>query len=72
MASGGGAKPKVIIGSKNFTEAILLGEMYAAALETAGIPVERKMNLGTVQITNDAIVKSAISLYPEYNGTSPA
>lgn len=65
-----GAKPKVIVSSKNFTEAIILGEMYAAALENAGIPVERKLNLGTVQITQAAIVRGDISLYPEYTGTA--
>ncbi len=64
------AKGKVTVSSKNFTESILVGEMYAAALENAGLPVERKLNLGTVQITHAALLKGEISLYPEYSGTA--
>lgn len=69
-AASSGAKGKVVVSSKNFTESILIGEMYAQVLESAGIPVERKLNLGTVQITHDAIVKGDISIYPEYTGTA--
>ncbi|NWJ95931.1 MAG: hypothetical protein HXX20_09125 [Chloroflexi bacterium] len=69
-AAASGAKGKVVVSSKDFTESILVAEMYAAALENAGIPVERKMNLGSTDITQQAILKGDISLYPEYTGTS--
>ncbi len=64
------AKGKVVVGSKNFTESILVSEMYALALEGAGIPVERKLNIGTTDIAQAAIVKGDLSLYPEYTGTA--
>lgn len=69
-AANSSAKGKVVVSSKNITESILIGEMYAAVLEQAGIAVERKMNLGMVQITHAAITKGEISLYPEYTGTA--
>jgi osmoprotectant transport system substrate-binding protein len=60
---------KVVVASKDFPESFIVAEMYATALENAGIPVERKMNLGTVAIVQAAIVKGDVSLYPEYTGT---
>lgn len=64
---------KVVVSSKDFTEEFLLGEMYALALENAGIPVERKLNLGGSDIAQAAMVKggadSGIDLYPEYTST---
>ncbi len=63
------SKPKVIVSSKNFTEELIVGEMYALLLQQAGIPVERKLNLGTSDIAQAALIKGDISLYPEYTGT---
>jgi osmoprotectant transport system substrate-binding protein len=57
------------IGSKNFTEAILVAEMYALVLEDAGIPVERKFNLGATPIAHEALRNGDIDLYPEYTST---
>ncbi|HEX5500868.1 MAG TPA: glycine betaine ABC transporter substrate-binding protein, partial [Thermomicrobiales bacterium] len=59
----------VKIGSKNFTEQLILGEMYAQLLEAAGIPVERRLNLGGTAVAQAALVKGDIDLYPEYTGT---
>ena len=59
----------VRIGSKNFTEAILVAEMYALALEDAGIRVERKFNLGATPVAHTALVNGEIDLYPEYTST---
>src|SRR5690606_13180184 len=59
----------VRIGSKDFTEELLLGEMYAQLLENAGIPVERKLNLAGTQVAHEALTKGEIDLYPEYTGT---
>lgn len=59
----------VRIGSKNFTEAILVAELYALALEDAGIRVERKFNLGATPVAHTALVNGEIDLYPEYTST---
>src|SRR5262245_12153863 len=45
----------VKIGSKNFTEELILGEMYAQLLENAGIPVERHLNLGGTEVAQKAL-----------------
>ncbi len=60
----------VRIGSKNFTEQLILGEMYAQLLEQAGIPVETSLNLGGTAVAHAALVGGDISLYPEYTGTA--
>lgn len=59
----------VRIGSKNFTEAILVAELYALALEDAGIRIERKFNLGATPVAHTALVNGEIDLYPEYTST---
>jgi osmoprotectant transport system substrate-binding protein len=60
------------IGSKNFTEQVLLGELYAQALEAGGVPVERKLNMGGTLIAHQALVSGQIDMYPEYTGTALA
>ncbi len=57
------------IGSKDFTEAILVAELYAQVLEKAGFQVERKFNLGATPIAHEALLKGDIDLYPEYTST---
>ncbi|NTU82395.1 MAG: quaternary ammonium transporter [Chloroflexales bacterium] len=57
------------IGSKNFTEAILVAELYAQVLEANGFTVERKFNLGATPIAQAALVGGDIDLYPEYTST---
>jgi osmoprotectant transport system substrate-binding protein len=57
------------IGSKNFTEAILVAEMYALVLEDNGFTVERKFNLGATPIAQAALTGGDIDLYPEYTST---
>jgi osmoprotectant transport system substrate-binding protein len=57
------------VGSKNFGEDIIVAEIYAAALEHAGMPVQRHMNLGSTQIATEALVRGDIDVYPEYTGT---
>ena len=59
----------VIIGSKDFTEQFILGQMYLKVLENAGIPTEDRMNLGGTQVAHQALVEGEISMYPEYTGT---
>jgi osmoprotectant transport system substrate-binding protein len=60
----------IAIGSKDFTEELLLGEMYAQILEKHGLPVARKLNLGGTQVAMAALQRGDIDLYPEYTGTA--
>jgi osmoprotectant transport system substrate-binding protein len=60
------------VGSKNFTEQFIVAEIYAKALENAGFEVERRLNLGAVQIAHTALTSGEIDLYPEYTGTALA
>ncbi len=63
--------PRIVVGSKNFTEQILLGEILAQQIErTARIPVARKLNLGGTLLAHEALVQGSIDLYPEYTGTA--
>lgn len=68
-ASEGDADTPVIrIGSKNFTEGILVSEIYALALEDQGFDVERKMRISG-SVIHTSIMNDEIDLYPEYTGT---
>ncbi|MEM9121471.1 MAG: glycine betaine ABC transporter substrate-binding protein [Cyanobacteria bacterium P01_F01_bin.56] len=66
-SSGGG--DVIRIGSKDFTEQLILGEIYALVLEDAGYQVERKLNLGGTPVAQAALESGEIDLYPEYTGT---
>ena len=63
------AQQPVRVGSKNFTEQFILGELYAQALEASGIKTEKKLNLGGTLIAHKALEEKQIDLYPEYTGT---
>jgi osmoprotectant transport system substrate-binding protein len=64
----GGKDTKVRIGSKDFTENLILAEVYALALEDAKIPVTRNFSLASA-VVHTALVSDEIDLYPEYTGT---
>jgi osmoprotectant transport system substrate-binding protein len=64
------ARSGVKVGSKNFTEELILGELYAQSLEHAGIGVTRRLNLGTTDIAMAALQRAEIDVYPEYTGTA--
>lgn len=66
-AAGSGAT--IVVGSKDFTEQFILGEMYALMLENAGFKVDRKLNLGGTPVAQQALLSKQIDLYPEYTGT---
>ena len=68
---GGGAASDrtVTIGSKNFTEAVILGELYRQALEAKGYTVELKSSIGSTEIIDRALTSGEIDMYPEYTGT---
>jgi glycine betaine/choline ABC-type transport system substrate-binding protein len=61
---------ELTIGSKNFPEQIILGEIYAQALEAAGYTVQKDLNLGSEQVAIDALRAGEISGYPEYTTTA--
>ncbi len=74
-ASGcGKAKKPIVVGSKNFTEQVVLGEIIAQHLEhrLTGVKVIRQLNLGGTLLTYNALLNGQISLYPEYTGTVQA
>ena len=68
-SSASASKPKVIIGSANFYESALVGEIYAQALEAKGFTVDRKFNFGTRALTNAALKSGQLNLMPEYIGS---
>jgi len=61
---------KLTIGSKNFTEQFILGEIYAQALAAAGYDVSTDLNLGSEQVALKALENGDISGYPEYTSTA--
>jgi osmoprotectant transport system substrate-binding protein len=69
---GAGSAPatKITIGSKNFTEQKVLGEIYAQALSDAGYDVSTELNLGDEKTALAALEQGEISAYPEYTGTA--
>ncbi|MEH3052411.1 MAG: hypothetical protein PGN13_00185 [Patulibacter minatonensis] len=60
----------ITLGSKNFTEQQVLGEVYAQALEAAGYTVKREFNLGDEKTALAALKAKQIDAYPEYTGTA--
>jgi osmoprotectant transport system substrate-binding protein len=61
---------QLTIGSKNFTEQYILGEIYAQALEAAGYDIDTDLNLGSEQVALRALESGDISGYPEYTSTA--
>lgn len=62
---------RIVVGSKNFTEQVILGELLAQQIEnTTGVRVDRKLNLGGTFICHEAILSGAIDAYVEYTGTA--
>jgi osmoprotectant transport system substrate-binding protein len=61
------------VGSKNFTEQVVLGEIIAQQLERRlHVSVERRLNLGGTLLAHQALVSGQIDVYPEYTGTALA
>lgn len=63
------AQSRVVIGSKDFTESVLLAEIVAQMLEARGVSVERQLELGG-NLPHEALVGGTLDLYPEYTGTA--
>jgi glycine betaine/choline ABC-type transport system substrate-binding protein len=71
LAAGCSSKPRIVVGSKNFTEQVLLGEIVARHIERRlGLEVNRKLNLGGTLLAHEALKGGSIDLYPEYTGTA--
>jgi osmoprotectant transport system substrate-binding protein len=67
----GGGEDKIVVGSKNFTEQVVLGELVAQQIEThSKLKVERRFYLGGTYIAHQALVSGRIDLYVEYTGTA--
>src|SRR3954451_8338620 len=64
------AKVTLTVGSKNFTEQKVLGEIYAQALQAAGYTVKTALNLGDEKTALKALQDGQIDAYPEYTGTA--
>jgi osmoprotectant transport system substrate-binding protein len=68
-----GRNQAIRVGSKNFTEQVVLGEIVAQHLEhKLHVPVERKLNLGGTLLAHEALLSRNIDVYPEYTGTALA
>lgn len=61
--------PTIVVGSTNFGEQLILGDIYATVLEQAGYPVERSFNLGSREVVNPALKSGEIDMLAEYTGT---
>jgi osmoprotectant transport system substrate-binding protein len=68
----GEGKPPVTIGTKDFPEEFILGELYAQALEAQGYQVDLKKNIGSTEIIDTALTSGEIDGYPEYLGVTVA
>jgi osmoprotectant transport system permease protein len=65
------ASGAIVVGSKNFTEQLVLGELLAQTIERdAGLPVDRRLNLGGTLICDRALMTGDIDVYVEYTGTA--
>jgi osmoprotectant transport system substrate-binding protein len=67
-AQPGEGKPPITIGTKDFAEEYILGELYAQALRAKGYNVELKQNIGSTEIIDKALTSGKIDAYPEYTG----
>ncbi len=69
-ADGGGSDEPITVGSFNFPESTILAEIYAQALEDAGLPVERQLDVGARELIYPDLEGGAIDLLPEYLGSA--
>jgi len=66
----GPSRPVVTLGTKNFSEQILLGEIYATALRAKGFRVRLKADIGPSEIIDRTLTAHTIDMYPEYTGVA--
>src|SRR5437899_5206517 len=71
VACGPPRQDGIVVGSKNFSEQVLLGELIAQHLERrTGLPVDRRFYLAGTYICHQAVLAGRIDLYVEYTGTA--
>jgi len=70
MGCSGDEQRTLVVGSKNFTESVILGELLAQKLEAAGCKVDRRLNMGGTFVCDSAIRNGSIDAYVEYSGTA--
>jgi osmoprotectant transport system substrate-binding protein len=63
-----GPKPAITVGTKNFAEEFILGQLYGQALAAKGFKVSYKNNIGSSEVIDTAFKSHKINLYPEYTG----
>jgi osmoprotectant transport system substrate-binding protein len=69
--AGCSSRPTIVVGSKNFSEQVILGEIVAGQIERRlGVAVDRKLDLGGTLLAHEALLSGSIDLYPEYTGTA--
>jgi osmoprotectant transport system permease protein len=68
-AAGCGERAEVVVGSKKFTESVVLGDIAAQLIGSAGVEVEHRRELGGTRILWSALLAGEIDIYPEYTGT---
>src|SRR5438067_4902487 len=61
--------PTITLGTKNFTEQYILGELYRQVLERNGFHVRLKSDIGSSEIIDKALTAGSLDMYPEYTGT---
>src|SRR5438105_15672576 len=64
------AKKPVVVGSKNFTESVILGELLAQKLESSGCRTDRRLNLGGTLVCDASIAAGGLDTYADYSGTA--
>jgi osmoprotectant transport system substrate-binding protein len=62
-------QPTIILGTKNFTEQFILGELYKQGLQAKGYRVTLKSNIGSTELIDKSLTSGQINMYPEYTGT---
>jgi osmoprotectant transport system substrate-binding protein len=68
---GNAPEKKIVIGSKNFTEQLILAELMAQHIEAkTDLKVERRLNLGGTFVCHQGLISGELDLYPEYTGTA--
>ena len=69
LAAASAAPPPVVVGSKKFTESVLIGELVALSLGEHGVPARHQRELGGTRVVFEALLRGDVDLYPEYTGT---
>jgi osmoprotectant transport system substrate-binding protein len=69
LSAPGAGKPAVTLGTKNFTEQLILGQLYAQALRAKGYKVNLRADIGPSEVVDRQLTRGEIDGYPEYTGT---